>query len=250
MAKRNDERPPGLYLRGRSWNLDFMWRGERYQRKIGPVSEEDARDYIRAYRTDLTRGELRLNPKLSEDVRFEDAVKQFLAAPNGWRAGTVRAYSKRTNALRLIVQGRRLSEITPWLIEKYKKARSVTVTDGAINDELKVLSFVVKYALDHKLFEGERVRPAYIPKPKDAEDGPVRVLEGDEETRLFDALRPKYQPIFTLGLHTGVRIANEGQTLTWADVDLERGFITIRGEISKSGKTRRIPYQFGPAARP
>ena len=46
--------------------------------------------------------------------------------------------------------------------------------------------------------------------------------------------------LIRLALSTGLR-RGALFALRWADIDFERGFITLRGEVAKSGKTERIP---------
>ncbi|MDR1489409.1 MAG: site-specific integrase [Desulfovibrio sp.] len=60
----------------------------------------------------------------------------------------------------------------------------------------------------------------------------LAALDADSDQRAATALR--------LALFTGVR-KTALLSLKWGDVDLEKGFITLRGDSAKSGKTSRIP---------
>ena len=48
------------------------------------------------------------------------------------------------------------------------------------------------------------------------------------------------QPMFVLSAETGIR-RGEAFSLTWADVDLKAGKLTIRGEVAKSSQSRVVP---------
>ena len=47
-------------------------------------------------------------------------------------------------------------------------------------------------------------------------------------------------PLITLMLYTGIR-RNEAFSLEWNDIDFQGKMLTVRGDIAKSGQTRRIP---------
>lgn len=69
----------------------------------------------------------------------------------------------------------------------------------------------------------------------------LRFLTHTEAHNLLKALRKHSQIVYEmalLSLHCGLR-AGEIFSLTWQDVDLERGFMTLRD--TKSGRNRRVP---------
>jgi integrase len=68
-----------------------------------------------------------------------------------------------------------------------------------------------------------------------------RVLDFDEEVRLFKALPVALHPVTRMALETGCRLQSELLTLRWDAVDLDRQQVTIRGEYAKNGKSRVLP---------
>ncbi len=69
-----------------------------------------------------------------------------------------------------------------------------------------------------------------------------RRLTGDEEDRLMAEASPWLQRAIQLALLTGMR-RGELLAVTFADLDVKAGYLAIRGEIAKSGKTRFVPVK-------
>lgn len=67
-----------------------------------------------------------------------------------------------------------------------------------------------------------------------------RILTPEEEERLLACSPLHLKPIIINALNTGMR-KGEILSLRWEDVDLENNLITVRQEVSKSRKMRRIP---------
>lgn len=67
-----------------------------------------------------------------------------------------------------------------------------------------------------------------------------RRLSTDEELRLLVAAPPHLRSMIITALDTGMR-RSEMLALRFADVDRARGLIVLRGETSKSKKTRLVP---------
>lgn len=167
---------------------------------------------------------------------------------------------------------RQLSDISPWLIEKWRKKRKESGKMLAtINRDLTCL----KSALN-KAVEWGRLAENPIAKVKlDKVDSKpkVRFLDDDEETRLRVALVNRdirfkvgresgnawrdqrdydrlpslagafadhLTPMILLSLNTGIR-RGELFNLRWEDIDFRTRILTITGGITKSGRTRHIP---------
>jgi integrase len=72
------------------------------------------------------------------------------------------------------------------------------------------------------------------------DNGRVRFLSTDEETRLLAHSSNPIRPILITAIHTGLR-RSELLALTWDDVDFEQGLITVRAAYAKNGESRSVP---------
>lgn len=167
--------------------------------------------------------------------------------------------------------GRRLPEITPWLVDKwrtrYLKAGRTTAT---INREVGALKSALNRAVEWDIIDQNPI--ASVKPLKVDRYGVVRYLTPDEETRLRQALvdreadtrkeresanrwrsergykrKPDYgaytdylRPLILLALNTGLR-RGELFNLKWRDVDMDRRTLVVRGMGAKSGQTRYVP---------
>ena len=83
MARRGD----GIYLRGKTWWLDFTHRGERHVTRLGKnISRTVAGALARVQRGAILKGVAGIGGPKGKDPLFDDAVKEFVA----W-AQTIRA---------------------------------------------------------------------------------------------------------------------------------------------------------------
>jgi len=164
-----------------------------------------------------------------------------------------------------------LDGITAWNMEKWRKARLQSGrTAATVNRDLSALKAALHRAVDWELIDRnplDKVKPAKVDTA-----GVVRFLSGDEEQRLRRALAERdtrlragrergndwrrqrrreampvlgsygdhLTPMVLVSINTGLR-RGELFGLRWADVDLDRCNLTVRGSGAKSGKTRHIP---------
>jgi integrase len=68
----------------------------------------------------------------------------------------------------------------------------------------------------------------------------TRRLSVDEEKRLLEHASPPLRILITVALYTGMR-RGEMLSLTWSDLDARSGWIRLRGDTTKSGRTRWVP---------
>ena len=69
------------------------------------------------------------------------------------------------------------------------------------------------------------------------QNGKTRFLSSEKETRLLEKLGPIYGPWARLAILTGLRLGEQFR-LRWADVDLDRGLITL--PETKAGKVQYV----------
>lgn len=135
-------------------------------------------------------------------------------------------------------------QITPMLVEKFKKYRRESVTKlgtlrkpATVNRELCVLSKIFTLALDAGLVQAN---PCLRVRKLRQDNARTRYLSRDEEGRLLNALdrRPVLRDVVTVALNTGMR-RGEILSLSWANVDFSRRAINVKN--TKTGRDRVVP---------
>lgn len=122
-----------------------------------------------------------------------------------------------------------LKSITAFHLEKLKKSmmdkgqspRSIEYALSIVRHTFNIAKRLGKYEGDNPT---EKIK---FPKP---DNGRMRFLTRDEADKLLDNLKKKsadVHDITLLSLHAGLRFG-EIASLTWQDVDLDRGILTIR----------------------
>lgn len=168
---------------------------------------------------------------------------------------------------------KKLGDLTPWIIEKWRATR---IKEGAkpatVNRDLDDLNSSLTKAVAWGLLEINPI--AAVKRSRIDNSRSPRFLGADEEARLRRALDDREErirrqrdssnswraargyellpdvrasafadylkPLVLLSLHTGMR-RGELFALTWRSVDLNVGRITVHGATAKSGTTRHLP---------
>jgi len=141
-------------------------------------------------------------------------------------------------ALTRVFAGKTLQEITPKLIEEYKESRKKAGRSGVtINRELACLKHMFTMAITWGRASSNPVKEVKLYREN---NGKIRFLTEEEETRLIAHCSPVLKPIVITALHTGFR-KSEVLSLTWQHVDFQHRLITVEAAYAKNRETRSVP---------
>jgi integrase len=235
MARHGD----GIYLRSSTWWLDFRHDRTRHVVRLGKgISQTVAREIAHVKRAVILKGEVGIGRRRA-DIGFDEAAAAFLKwARAEKRPKTATSYAEAVTQLTKSFGGKRLGQITPKLVEEHKEGRHARGAKVAPNRELGALRQIFNRCLAQGAFEGPN--PVVGVKRLKESEGRLRFLEPDEERRLLAELPEPYRTLALTGIHAGVRVRSETLPLTWRDVDLVRGLLTVPAAIAKNGRSRTV----------
>src|SRR5712692_9200238 len=229
--------------RGNRWYFDFMIRRFRYRGAIPEArtkwQAEKAETKIR-----LEAYENRYGGSSADQLLSEFIERTYLP----WSRANKRSCRDdelNTKVICDFFAGRTFNQISPLVIEKFKKQRRESVTryerqraPASVNRELATLSRIFSLAIDNGIVETNSCRK--VRKLRENNER-KRYLTQDEERRLMAALtarRAHLRPLILLAINTGMR-RGELLSLEWRNVDFQRGVIHVTN--TKTGRDRDVP---------
>jgi len=137
-----------IYQRGKSWYYDFQSRGERYAGCIGKVSKTVAKEVLARKKAEAAEGRYRA-PVKKQSPFFEDMAAEYLQYYQAnRRPKSFERHQMAFKALKPFFAGHRLADISPFLIEKYKRLRKdANRSEVTINRELAFLKNMFTMAI-------------------------------------------------------------------------------------------------------
>lgn len=173
-------------------------------------------------------------PAISQEKKTKTAIteEQLFRV---WIKGEKKKGRKKKNPL----GDKAMKDISPLDLERLKKEMAASGrAPRTIEYALTTLGQVFRHAERLGYFHGD-IPTTQVKRPK-YDNKRVRFLSHDEAHVLLETLKGRSQQMYEmslLALHCGLR-AGEVFSLTWKDVDLEHGLITLLD--TKSGKTRTV----------
>src|SRR6266851_3148896 len=191
-----------LYLRGKSYYYDFVHKGQRYTGSFGPVSRTVAKEEEARKKAEVIEG--RLNPaKARKSPRFAAFAQEYLEWLRVNRKPlTVKKVTSVLDRLTPVFGAKRLSEITAWDMERYKRERREAGRQpSTVNVELVILKAMLNRS-------------------------------EEEEAAILAACSPALRRVVEAGLLTGFR-RQELTSLRPEEVDLARGTVSVAACYAK-----------------
>jgi integrase len=233
-----------VYKRRKHWHYRLRVRRVRYRGAIPEArtkaEAEQAESKIKQEIFEGRFGQADLGSEKLADFIEKVFLPWSKANKRSWRHDEFRA--------RTICEyfgGRVFREISPLLVEKFKRERRESITKretvgspASVNHELTLLSKIFNLAIDYKVTD---TNPCTKVKKYTLDNKRYRYLLPEEEPALMDALsglRAHLKPLVTIALGTGMRLG-EQLRLTWDRVDFSRRVLIVTK--TKSGKDREIP---------
>jgi integrase len=149
--------------------------------------------------------------------------------------------------MRSVASTKHVARYLAWRAAQKRARGAGLVSPRTVALDRAVLSRVFSYAVDMEYLAYNPV--AAVPTPRSDPFEPV-LLTPDQYEALLEACadRPMLALYVLLLAETGMRARSEALRLRWADVDLDGGFIRVRGRTgarndgrTKSGKGRWVP---------
>lgn len=137
-----------------------------------------------------------------------------------------------------------LTQINSSDIAEFRDARLKSVSASSVNRELSILSHCIDLAINEwKCYIRQNPVTPNL-RLKENPSRTRRLLPGEYE-KLMQSCKLNFAfwcPIIDFAIHTGMR-RGELLQITWDMVHLEKKFITLPPEITKTNKSRNVPLQ-------
>ncbi len=125
----------GVFKKNESWRIDYYVEGRRKREKIGP-SKKLAETVLKKRLVEVAEGKF-LDIKKVPRITFEEMAKKYLEWSKVNKAqGSYNNDCYSLKRFKAFFDGKRLDEITPFAIEKYKRERLAKVSERTVDIDL------------------------------------------------------------------------------------------------------------------
>lgn len=221
-----------LFKKDSSWYIDYYVDGKRKREAVGP-NRKVAESALAKRKVQVAENRF-LDVVRRPKTSFQELTSTYME----YAKTNKLSWSRDENSIKMLSRSfgdKRLEQITPLAIERYKNARVKEVSVATLNRELACLKHMFSKAIEWQLYPSNPVKSVKLFKEHNQR---LRYLTVAEVRRLIGELPTHLKPVVQCALHTGMR-RGEILGLTWNDIDLKQRLIFVRN--SKNGEGREIP---------
>ena len=228
----------GVYRRANSknWQISYVVAGRQVRESSHSTNKRVAKNLLALRQAQVLEGRLQL-PK-SKPPRFEEWAQRFLESVQ--HPGTKERYSYSIDSLSMHFKGARLSQITPDLIEEFKRARLASgVRAATVNRDLAALRRMLRLAQRQRLIGQNPFAEVEFLEERKQRRQP-HILTFREQELLLAVAPPHLRALIVLITETGLRVGCEALPLKWEEVDFADAVIHVRESKTLAGR-RIVP---------
>jgi len=231
----------GAELKPKIYWIDYYFEGRRIREKVGPWRRL-ALEALAKRKVEIAENKFLDKRKEPPKIKFKDFAKEY----DKWCQINNKGYAKKKtyiNHLAEVFGDKYLSEITTWVIEKYKierkkqnrKSTNTPIKHSTVNRELATLKHMFSKAIEWGFIKENPAKPVKLFKENNRR---LRFLSEEEINKLLSACHGYLKDIVIVALNTGMR-RGEIFNLKWQDIDFELKLIHVAD--SKNNESRDIP---------
>ena len=224
-----------IFIKNGKYYIDYYdSTGRRHREAVG-TNKRQAEQALAVRQTEILQGKFNLEVSL-RNILLRDFAGKYL----DYARANKRSWGRDETSLKALLPifgDLPISRISSWSVERYKVERRRSVKEATVNREVALLKRMLTLAVQWHDLKENPIKSVKLFR----EDNLVeRILTPEEELRLLRECASHLRPIVITALNTGMRLG-EILSLTWVNVNLGDGHITVTSENSKSRRARRIP---------
>lgn len=239
----------GVYKKDNRWMLDYYLLDGSRKREVvkikgvdpSKITRQDALKSLSIRKAQIAEGKFDLAQTI-KPVLFDKLVDVFM---EDYSKPNKRSWKRDRTSCRALLDffsNKKLTQITPWLVDKYKSKRlqdtskfNRPLSKSTINRELACLKTMLNYAVGEGWLPSNPIAGYKLFKEKLTK---LRVVTEDEFIKVYENASDDLKPILVMAYNTGMR-RSEILSLKWDNVNLSNGYIIV--EESKNDESRYIP---------
>jgi len=239
----------GVYKKDNRWYIDYYLPNRQRKREVVTIkgidpkhiTRQDALKALSIRKALMAEGKFDIVQTL-KPILFDKLVNAFIEDYSKVNKKSWKRDRTSCRALLGYFGGKKLTQITPWHVDKYKSKRLKDIsrfnrplTKASINRELACLKTMLNYAVGEGWLPSNPISGYKLFRER---LNKLRVVSRDEFDRVYNTASELLQPILVMAYNTGMR-KSEILYLKWENVSLSEGYIRV--EETKNDESRYIP---------